>query len=213
MVLFRYIKEEIEFIKRNDPAARDSLEVILLYPGFHAILIHRVSHFLWKKGLKFFARFLSYLTRFFTGIEIHPGARIGRKVFIDHGSGVVIGETAEIGNEVLIYQGVTLGALKPCNGKRHPKIGNRVIVGAGAKIIGCVKIGDGAKIAAGAIVIKDVPENSTVFSAPGRIITPQERQLYLFSPTYEDFIKLNERIREIEIKISEIEERRQKDEI
>ncbi len=207
MKIFKKIKEEIEFIKINDPAARNTLEILLLYPGFHALLIHRFSHFLWKKKLKFIARFLSYLARFFTGIEIHPGAKIGRKVFIDHGSGVVIGETSEIGNEVIIYHGVTLGAVKPCKGERHPKIGNNVIIGAGAKIIGPVKIGDGSKISAGALVIKNVPENSIVLSVPGRIISEKGKELYPFSPTYEDFLRLQKRIEEIEDKINKMDKK------
>jgi serine O-acetyltransferase len=204
MKIIKRLKEEIEFIKKNDPAARNSLEILLLYPGFHAILLHRISHFLWSKNFKFLARFISYLTRLFTGIEIHPGAKIGKKVFIDHGSGVVIGETSEIGDEVIIYHGVTLGAIKPCKGDRHPKIGSKVIIGAGAKIIGPIKIGDGSKISAGSIVIKNVPENSVVLSAPGRVITARERELYPFSPTYEDLLNINKKIDELENKIDKL---------
>lgn len=207
MKVLRSLKDEIDFIKENDPAARGTWDILLFYPGFHAILLHRISHFLWRKGFKFLARFISFFSRFITGIEIHPGAKIGKKVFIDHGSGVVIGETSEIGNEVVIYHGVTLGAIKPCKGDRHPKIGNRVIIGAGAKIIGPVRIGEGAKISAGALVIKNVPENSIVFAAPGRILSKKEKELYPFSPTYEDILRLQEKIKEIEKKLYEIERR------
>lgn len=207
MKFFKNLKEEIEFIKKNDPAARGALEILLFYPGFHAMIFHRIAHFLWKIRLKFLARFISFFSRFITGVEIHPGAKIGKKVFIDHGSGVVIGETSEIGDEVVIYQGVTLGASKPCKGDRHPKIGNRVIIGAGAKIIGPVKIGDGVKISAGALVIKNVPEDSVVLAAPGRVLSKKEKELYPFSPTYEDFLRLQDKLNEIEKKLYEIEKR------
>ncbi len=203
MTILKYFKEEIEFIKKNDPAARNVFEIILFYQGFHAILFHRIAHFLWNRGIKFIARALSQLSRFLTGIEIHPGAKIGRKVFIDHGSGVVIGETAEIGNQVVIYQGVTLGATRLFKGKRHPTIGNNVIIGAGAKILGPVKIGDNSKIGADSIVIKDIPEDTTVVPLPSRIVDREKREIKLF-PTLEDIKKLYEKIEEIEREIKKI---------
>lgn len=203
MKILRYIKEEIDFIKKNDPAARNIIEIIFLYQGFHAILLHRISHFLWNKGFKFPARAISHFSRFLTGIEIHPGARIGKRVFIDHGSGVVIGETAKIGNEVVIYHGVTLGATRLFKGKRHPTIGNRVIIGAGAKILGPVKVGDNVKIGAGAIVIKDVPPCSTVVPLPSRIINQEKREIKMI-PTLEDIKNIYEKINKLEKNLEKI---------
>lgn len=163
------IKEDISCVFERDPAARTVLEVIFCYPGFHALLFYRISHFLWKNKFYFLARFLSHIGRFFTGIEIHPGAQIGRRFFIDHGMGVVIGETAEVGNDVTIYHGVTLGGTSWKKGKRHPTIGDNVVIGAGAKILGPITIGNNCLIGAGSVVIKDVPPDSTVVGVPGRI--------------------------------------------
>ncbi|WP_432205170.1 serine O-acetyltransferase EpsC [Cetobacterium somerae] len=153
-----------------DPAARSFLEVLLLYPSIHAIIFHRVAHKLYKKKFFFVARFLSQTSRFFTGIEIHPGAQIGRRFFIDHGMGVVIGETAEIGDDVIIYHGVTLGGTGKDSGKRHPTLGNKVLVGAGAKILGPITLGDNVKVGANTVVLKNVPSNSTIVGTSGRII-------------------------------------------
>jgi serine O-acetyltransferase len=168
--MFGEIREQVHTIFREDPAAKNWPEVLLLYPGLHAILLHRVAHRLYCWGLPFLPRAISQLTRFFTGIEIHPGARIGRRLFIDHGSGVVIGETTEIGNDVLIYQGVTLGGTGKEKGKRHPTIGDAVVVGTGAKVLGNIAIGDHVKIGAGSVVIRPVPSHSTVVGIPGRVV-------------------------------------------
>ena len=161
---------DIKTIYDKDPAARNIFEVILLYPGFHALLAYRIAHKLRKWKIPFVPRLISQLARFFTGIEIHPGATIGKNFFIDHGMGVVIGETTIIGDDVLIYQGVTLGGTGKDQGKRHPTIGNAVTVGAGAKVLGNITIGDFTNIGAGSVVIDDVPEHSTVVGIPGRIV-------------------------------------------
>ena len=155
--------------QRRDPAARSKLEIFLLYPGVHAIIFHRVSHWLYCHHLPFLARLNSQLARHITGIEIHPGAKIGRRLVIDHGTGIVIGETAEIGDDCLLYQGVTLGGTGKDVGKRHPTIGNNVMVGAGAKVLGPFKVGNNARIAANSVVLREVPENATVVGVPGRI--------------------------------------------
>ena len=173
--MWKTIKEDIQTVFERDPAARNFWEVITSYPGLHAIWMHRIAHFLWKKGMKTLARILSHISRFFTGIEIHPGAKIGRRFFIDHGMGVVIGETAEIGNDVLMYQGVVLGGTSLEKRKRHPTIGNNVVIGAGAIILGPIEIGDGAKIGAGSVVIKPVPPGATVVGVPGRVVGEKRR--------------------------------------
>ncbi len=165
------IIEDYAIAFQRDPAARNWLEVLLCYPGVQAILFYRVAHWLYKLELPFFPRFISHIARFLTGIEIHPGAQIGNRVFIDHGMGIVIGETAIIGNNCLLYQGVTLGGTGKEQGKRHPTLGSNVTVGAGAKILGNIKIGSNARVGAGAVVVKDVPENTTVVGIPGRILT------------------------------------------
>ena len=168
--MFRAIKEQIDTVFREDPAARSVLEILLCYPGFHAIVAHRLAHklYLWKIPLA--PRVISQISRFLTGIEIHPGATIGRRFFIDHGMGVVIGETTEIGDDVLLYQGVTLGGTGNEKGKRHPTLGNGVVVGTGAKVLGNIKIGDHVKIGAGSVVVHPVPDNSTVVGIPGRVV-------------------------------------------
>lgn len=156
-------------IFEKDPAARSLPEVLLCYPGLHSIWLHRIAHWVWCRRACFLARFISHLNRLFTGIEIHPGAKIGRRFFVDHGAGVVIGETTEIGDDVLLYQGVTLGGTSTQRKKRHPTLGNNVEVGAGAIVLGAITIGDGARIAAGSVVVKDVPAGATVIGVPGRI--------------------------------------------
>ncbi len=173
--IINYFKEEINFIMENDPAAKSPIEVFFLYPGFHAVLLHRVAHFLYSKKFYFLARLISQLVRFFTGIEIHPGAKLGRRILIDHGMGVVIGETAEVGDNVVIYHGVTLGGTGKDKGKRHPTVGNNVVIGAGAKLLGPVKIGNNVKIGANAVVLKDVPDNATAVGIPARIILHSEQ--------------------------------------
>ena len=168
--MFRAIKEQIDTIFREDPAAKSVVEIILCYPGFHAILLHRFAHRLYRMRIPLLPRVISQTSRFFTGIEIHPGARIGRRFFIDHGMGVVIGETTEVGDDVLLYQGVTLGGTGNEKGKRHPTLGNGVVVGAGAKILGSIVIGNNVKVGGGSVVIHPVPDNSTVVGVPGRVV-------------------------------------------
>ena len=174
--LFRQIKEDIYSIFERDPAARNVFETLTCYPGLHAIMFHRVSHGLWNIHLKWAARFLAHIARWLTGIEIHPGAQIGRRFFIDHGLGVVIGETAEIGDDVTLYQGVTLGGTSTQEGKRHPTLGNGVVVGAGAKILGPFRVGDNARVGSNAVVLKEVPDSATVIGIPGRIVSRQDSQ-------------------------------------
>jgi serine O-acetyltransferase len=164
------IKEEIAVVFDRDPAARTVWEVVTCYPGFHALLFHRVSSRLWNLRLKWLARFVSHIARWLTGIEIHPGARIGRRFFVDHGMGVVIGETAEIGDDCTLYHGVTLGGTSWTHGKRHPTLGKGVIVGAGAKILGPILVGDGAKVGSNAVVVKEVPPGATAVGIPARIV-------------------------------------------
>ncbi|GAW91135.1 serine O-acetyltransferase [Calderihabitans maritimus] len=168
--MFRLLKRDIEVIFERDPAARSVWEVILTYPGFHAIILHRIAHYLYRKGLVLLPRIISQFNRWLTGIEIHPGAKIGEGFFIDHGMGVVIGETTEIGNNVTLYQGVTLGGTGKEKGKRHPTIGNNVVISAGAKVLGAITIGDNVKIGAGSVVLRDVPPNCTVVGVPGKIV-------------------------------------------
>ena len=162
--------ETLAAYQARDPAARSKLEIFLLYPGVHAIIYHRIAHFLYCHHLKFLARFVSQWSRFWTGIEIHPGARIGRRFVIDHGMGIVIGETAEIGDDCLLYHGVTLGGTGKDQGKRHPTLGNNVMVSTGAKVLGPFKVGDGARIAANAVVLREVPENATAVGVPARVV-------------------------------------------
>jgi serine O-acetyltransferase len=168
--MFKAIKEDISSVFDRDPAARSTLEVLTCYPGVHARILHRISHRLWTWKLYWLARLLSHVARFLTGIEIHPGATIGRRFFIDHGMGVVIGETAEIGDDVTLYHGVTLGGTSWKEGKRHPTLGNGVVVGAGAKILGPIIIGDGAKIGSNAVVVREVPAGATAAGIPARIL-------------------------------------------
>lgn len=168
--MFRQIRKDIQVIFERDPAARSIIEVVLCYPGFHAVLFHRLAHWLYLKNWVLLARVISQFARFLTGIEIHPGAKIGQGFFIDHGMGVVIGETAEVGDNVTLYQGVTLGGTGKEKGKRHPTIGDNVFIGSGAKILGSIKIGDNVKIGAGSVVTKPVPPDSTVVGVPGTVV-------------------------------------------
>ena len=163
------MRRDIQAVRERDPAARSTVEVLLCYPGVHALAFHRVAHAIWRRGFTVPARFLSHVARFFTGIEIHPAAKLGPGLFIDHGMGVVIGETAEVGENVTLLQGVTLGGTSLKREKRHPTLGNNVVVGAGAKIIGGFKIGDGSRIGAGSVVVREVPSNSVVVGVPGRV--------------------------------------------
>ncbi|AOY75128.1 serine O-acetyltransferase [Clostridium formicaceticum] len=216
---FKTIREDIDAIFERDPAAQNVLEVMLCYPGLHAIIIHRVSHALFKRGFVILPRFISNIARFLTGIEIHPGAKIGRKVFIDHGTGVVIGETTEIGDNVTIYQGATLGGTGKDKGKRHPTIGNNVVISCGAKVLGPFKIGDNSKIGAGSVVLKEVPSDCTVVGVPGQIVIKENKKIRsvhneidlehgkLPDPVAEELSCLQRRIIELEKKIGEMEGR------
>ena len=207
--MFAAIREQIDTIFREDPAARSVLEIVLCYPGFHAVLMHRISHRLFKAGIPILPRFLSQISRFLTGIEIHPGATIGHRFFIDHGMGVVIGETAEIGDDVLIYQGVTLGGTGHERGKRHPTIGNKVVIGTGAKVLGGITIGNNVKIGAGSVVVKPVPNNSTVVGIPGRIVRSGDptgvlEHGLLPDPEGQDIADLKQRVTELEEQLKSV---------
>ena len=170
MAFFKDVREDIRNIVEKDPAARNGLEVLICYPGIWALIMHKPAHWCYKHGLKLIGRIISQLTRWFTGIEIHPGATIGRRCFIDHGMGIIIGETTEIGDDVTIYQGVTLGGTGKDTGNRHPTIGNRVMISSGAKVLGPFKVGDDSKIGAGSVVLKEVPPRCTVVGIPGTIV-------------------------------------------
>ena len=175
--MFKTLKEDIQTVFAKDPAARSTLEVLLCYPGLHALWLHRIAHFLWQRRLRLLSRFISHLSRFFTGIEIHPGATIGRRFFIDHGAGVVIGETSEIGDDVLLYQGVVLGGTTTEKKKRHPTLGDNVVIGAGAIALGPITIGDGARVGSGSVVIKSVPPGVTVVGVPGRSVEDRHKPI------------------------------------
>src|SRR5512137_769902 len=172
-MVFDHLREDIGAIYSRDPAARSTPEILFCYPGLHALWFHRRAHWLWVHNLKFFARFVSHISRFLTGIEIHPGAQIGRRVVIDHGMGIVIGETAEVGNDVLIYMGVVLGGTALENIKRHPTVEDGVIIGSGAIVLGPIRIGRRAKVGAGSVVVRSVPPDATVVGVPGRIAGPE----------------------------------------
>lgn len=176
MKILKLLKEDLHCVFERDPAARSPIEVLLTYPGLHAIIAHRIAHGLWRRGMRFSARWLSYFTRMFTQIDIHPGATIGHRFFIDHGCGVVIGETAVVGNDVTLYHGVTLGGVSWNAGKRHPTLCDGVMIGAGAKILGPVTIGKHARIGANSVVIHDIPDTMTVVGIPGRIVIADEQR-------------------------------------
>ncbi len=208
--IIEIIKDDIRSIKERDPAARSSLEIILTYSGLHAVIMYRLSHFLYERKLFLLARIVSQTARFLTGIEIHPGAKIGKGLLIDHGAGVVIGETAEIGDNCLIYQGVTLGGTGKDHGKRHPTLGNNVMVGAGAKILGPFKVGNNAKIAANAVVLEAVPDNATAVGVPARIVRKNgERvcdldQIHIPDPISQELCKHLMKMEKLEKKIEEL---------
>jgi serine O-acetyltransferase len=206
------VREQIQTIFREDPAAKSVLEIVLCYPGFHAILLHRLAHWLHRGGVPLVPRVISQFSRLLTGIEIHPGARIGRRFFIDHGMGVVIGETTEIGDDVLLYQGVTLGGTGKERGKRHPTIGNQVVIGTGAKVLGNITIGDQVKIGAGSVVVHPVPARSTVVGIPGRVVRRHgvscEGEMlehgHLPDPEAQEMDDLRRRVAELEEKIERV---------
>lgn len=217
----KLIREDIRAVMERDPAANNWLEVLLCYPGVHAVIFHRMAHGLYKRNFKLLARLVSQISRFLTGIEIHPGAKIGRRLFIDHGMGVVIGETAEIGDDVTIYQGATLGGTGKEKGKRHPTIGNNVVISSGAKILGPFKVGDGSKIGSGSVVLREVPPNCTVVGVPGHVVIKNNvklknmhrdpidlDQVRLPDPIAEELECLRKRIVELEKKILELERER-----
>ena len=204
--------ETLEAYQRRDPAARSKLEVLLLYQGVHAILFHRVAHWFYRHNIMFVARLVSQISRFITGIEIHPGAKIGRRLVIDHGMGIVIGETAEIGDDCLIYHGVTLGGTGKDHGKRHPTIGNNVLISCGAKVLGPFKVGDNARIAANAVVLSEVPEDATAVGIPAQIVriagqtthyADEVDQTSVQNPTLEKIAALAARVEELEKKLGE----------
>ena len=207
---YRSIKEELASIKERDPAATSGLEVALLYSGFHAVLAYRVAHILHTHGHVLGARVICQGAKFLTGIEIHPGAKIGKGLFIDHGSGVVIGETAEIGDNCTLYQGVTLGGTGKDVGKRHPTLGNNVMIGAGAKVLGPFKIGDNSKIAANAVVLSEVPPDSTAVGIPAKVVKRNDRrvdldQVHIPDPVSQELCRLTHKIELLEKRISELE--------
>ena len=222
MGFFSLVREDIRAIFQRDPAAKNVVEVLLCYPGLHAVIMHRISHGLYKRGLVTLPRLISNVTRFFTGIEIHPGAKIGRRVFIDHGTGVVIGETAEIGDNVTIYQGATLGGTGKERGKRHPTIKDNVVISAGAKVLGPFTVGENSRIGAGSVVLKEVPPNCTVVGVPGRIVIKDNVKLEVYDeidldhvklpdPVADEFTLLKNKIAELERKLTDLE-RSSKDE-
>lgn len=204
--MLQQLREEIALIRDRDPAARSSIEILLTYSGLHAVIAYRFAHALLKRGMPTMARIVSQTARLFTGIEIHPGAKIGKGLFIDHGMGVVIGETAIIGDNCTLYQGVTLGGTGKDRGKRHPTLGDNVTVGAGAKVLGPFKVGNNAKIAAGAVVLTEIPPNATAVGVPARVVkmngvrVPDLDQIHIPDPVAQELHKLSKRIRALEKK-------------
>ncbi len=179
---FRSAREDVAAVFASDPAARSCFEVLLLYPGLHAVWMHHLSHWLWLHGMRFLARYVSQISRLFTGIEIHPGAELGRRLFIDHGMGTVIGETAIVGDDVTLYQGVTLGGTGKEKGKRHPTLGNGISIGSGAKLLGNITIGDNCRVGAGSVVLRSVPANSTIVGVPGHIVLRDGKRVVITDP-------------------------------
>ncbi|WP_342560051.1 serine O-acetyltransferase [Psychrobacillus sp. FSL W7-1457] len=204
--MFERMKEDIEVVFEQDPAATSKLEVILTYAGLHAVWSHRLAHVFYKRKWFFLARLISQISRFFTGIEIHPGAVIGRRFFIDHGSGVVIGETCEIGDDCTIYQGVTLGGTGKEKGKRHPTLKNNVLVATGAKVLGSITIGDNSKVGAGSVVLKDVPEDSTVVGIPGVVVIQNGKKVKRNLDHQDLPDPFADRCKEMEDKIKQLQE-------
>jgi serine O-acetyltransferase len=208
VVLFKLFREDMKTIFERDPAVKNYLEVLLCYPGLYAVLCHRLAHWLYLKHRFVLSRVLSQICRFFTGIEIHPGAVIGRRLFIDHGSGIVIGETAEVGDDVTLYQGVTLGGTGKDKGKRHPTIGHNVTIGSGAKILGPITIGHNAKIGAGAVVVRCIPPNSTAVGVPAHVVRREGIEASYVDLNHTDIPDpLEDEIKALERRISELEKR------
>lgn len=215
VLFFSVAPREMSNIMQRDPAARNYFEVMFLYPGLYAVVSHRYAHFFYKHRFFFIARIISQITRLMTGIEIHPGAKIGKGLFIDHGMGIVIGETAEIGDNCTLYQNVTLGGTGKDKGKRHPTIGNNVLIGSGAKVLGPFSVGDNSKIAANAVVLTEVPENSTAVGVPARVVRKNNKkvsnmeldQIHIPDPTSQEICKLHMLVRELEKKVQQLENR------
>ena len=214
-----HLKETLAAYQARDPAARSKLEVLLLYPGVHATMYHQAAHFCYCHNLKFLARTISQWSRFWTGIEIHPGAKIGRRLVIDHGMGIVIGETAEVGDDCLLYQGVTLGGTGKDKGKRHPTLGNNVLVGSGAKVLGPFKVGDNCRIAAGAVVLREVPPNSTAVGVPAQVVRVAGKpvyyaddvdQIHMVNPVQEELNALTQRIQQLETELKQVKETKER---
>ena len=209
--MFDRLKEDIQAVKDRDPAATSTLQILLLYPGLKAIRMHRRANWLWRHNHKFWARYVSQRAVRKTGIEIHPAAKIGRRFFIDHGTGVVIGETAEIGDDVTLYQGVTLGGTGKDTGKRHPTIGNGVLIGAGAKVLGPFKVGDNSNIAAGAVVLEEIPPDSTAVGVPARVVTRRGKrvdldQVHIPDPVSQELCKMSVHIERLEKELAKLKE-------
>lgn len=210
--MFKHLREDIRAIRDRDPAARNTFEILVLYSGLHALIYHRIAHFFYRRRLFFFARLVSQLNRFLTGVEIHPGAKIGRGLFIDHGSGVVIGETTEIGDNCTLYQGATLGGTGKDVGKRHPTLGNNVMVGAGAKVLGPFKVGDNVKIASNAVVLEEIPPNCTAVGVPARVVRRDGKkppcsdldQIHIPDPIAQELCAMRIHIERLEKKLEEI---------
>lgn len=217
--MFEVLRRDIQAARDRDPAARSTLEVLFCYPGLHAVWLHRIAHWFWKRKFLFIGRFISHLNRFLTGIEIHPAARLGPGLFIDHGMGVVIGETTEVGENVTLYQGVTLGGTSLERKKRHPTIGDNVVIGTGAKILGPFKVGDNSKIGSGSVVVKEVPANSVVVGVPGRVIYRDGKKVSemdfdwtnLPDPVAQGLQCLLDRVLELEKELEELKDRLPKD--
>lgn len=204
--MFKQLKEDMKTIFERDPAAKSYLEVILCYPGLHAVISHRIAHCLYRRRLFLLSRLFSQISRFFTGIEIHPGAEIGKRFFIDHGSGIVIGETAEVGDDVTLYQGVTLGGTGKDKGKRHPTVGNNVTIGSGAKILGPITIGNNSKIGAGAVVVRCIPANSTAVGVPAHVVRKGGVNVNYVDLNHTDIPDpVYDKIRELEKRIADME--------
>ena len=209
--MFDRLKEDIQAVKDRDPAATSTLQILLLYPGLKAIRMHRRANWLWRHNHKFWARYVSQRAVRKTGIEIHPAAKIGRRFFIDHGTGVVIGETAEIGDDVTLYQGVTLGGTGKDTGKRHPTIGNGVLIGAGAKVLGPFKVGDNSNIATGAVVLEEIPPDSTAVGVPARVVKRRGKrvdldQVHIPDPVSQELCKMSVHIERLEKELAKLEE-------
>ncbi len=201
-----HVKETLQAYQNNDPAARSKLEILLLYNGVHAIFFYRISHWLWKYHMYFLARLLSQLAKWLTGVEIHPAATIGRRLVIDHGTGIVVGATTVVGDDCLIYQGVTLGGTGVMHGKRHPTLGNNVMVGSGAKVLGPIYIGNNSRVASNAVVLKDVPENSTVVGVPGKVVRingEKTDHVHIPDPVARELQALQDRIEQLEKMLKE----------